>query len=81
MTKRILILTPYVYGEAPGPRSSIELWEKVLEPEGIVFDYSPFETSRLREVIYEKGRTAAKALSLLDAYARRVGVASLTGPV
>lgn len=71
--KNILILTPYAYGKAPGPRSSIELWEKVLEPEGIFFDYSPFETPALDEVIYEQGRSAQKAFRLLEAYARRLG--------
>ena len=70
--KTILILTPYSYGEVPGPRSSIELWEKVLEPEGIRFEYSPFETTALREVIYERGKIGAKAFRLLDAYARRL---------
>lgn len=70
--KTILILTPYAFGEAPGPRSSIELWEKVLEPEGIAFEYSPFETSALREVIYQEGHVGTKAVRLLDAYVRRL---------
>ena len=48
---RVLVLTPYRYGVAPGPRSSIELWERVLEPAGISFDYQPFETERLGSVI------------------------------
>ena len=78
--KTILVLTPYEFGGAPGPRSSIELWEKVLEPEGIKFDYSPFETPALRKVIYEQGHSASKAARLLEAYVRRIAsVRSLDG--
>ena len=69
---RVLVLTPYRYGEVAGPRSSIELWEKVLEPHGVSFDYQPFETERLARVIYEPGRYAAKAGAMIEAYLRRL---------
>ena len=68
---RVLILTPYLYGTAPGPRSSIELWERVLAPAGIDFDYAPFEDDDLHAVIYERGRTAEKVRLMTKAYARR----------
>jgi glycosyltransferase involved in cell wall biosynthesis len=67
---RVLVLTPYAYGTVPGPRSSFELWERVLAEAGIELEYLVFETDRLREVIYERGRVAAKALELARAYAR-----------
>jgi glycosyltransferase involved in cell wall biosynthesis len=66
---RVLILTPYLYGTAPGPRSSIELWERVLAPAGITFDYAPFEDERLHAVIYARGRVAEKARLMTRAYA------------
>jgi glycosyltransferase involved in cell wall biosynthesis len=69
---RVLALTPNLYGISPGQRSSIELWEKVLEPAGITMDHSPFETERLREVIYGRGRFGAKATELGRAYGRRL---------
>jgi glycosyltransferase involved in cell wall biosynthesis len=69
---RVLALTPNLYGVSPGQRSSIELWEKVLEPAGITLEHSPFETTRLREVIYEPGRPFAKATELTRAYANRL---------
>jgi glycosyltransferase involved in cell wall biosynthesis len=69
---RVLALTPNLYGVSPGQRSSIELWEKVLAPAGITLDHSSFETERLREVIYEPGRPAAKAAELARAYAQRL---------
>jgi glycosyltransferase involved in cell wall biosynthesis len=67
---RVLVLTPYAYGTVPGPRSSFELWERVLRDAGIELDYLAFETDRLREVIYERGKAGAKAWELARAYAR-----------
>ena len=69
---KVLALTPNLYGRSPGQRSSIELWEKVLEPAGIVMHHSPFETEGLRRVIYGKGRSAAKAGEMVRAYGRRL---------
>jgi glycosyltransferase involved in cell wall biosynthesis len=69
---RVLALTPNLYGVSPGQRSSIELWEKVLEPAGIFVDHSPFETERLRDVIYSPGHYGRKATELARAYGRRL---------
>lgn len=69
---RVLALTPNLYGVSPGQRSSIELWEKVLRPAGISLDHSPFETERLRGLIYRPGRSGAKAAELTRAYGRRL---------
>jgi glycosyltransferase involved in cell wall biosynthesis len=69
---RVLALTPNLYGVSPGQRSSIEVWEKVLEPAGITLDHSPFETQRLRRLIYRPGRSGAKAAELARAYGRRL---------
>lgn len=69
---RVLVLTPYTYGTAPGPRSSIELWERVLQPAGISFEYAPFETPRLHEILYLQGRSVSKAVEISRAYIRRL---------
>jgi glycosyltransferase involved in cell wall biosynthesis len=68
----VLALTPNLYGVSPGQRSSIELWEKVLNPAGIYLDHSPFETEDLREVIYTPGHYGAKTRELARAYGRRL---------
>jgi len=68
---RVLILTPYLYDTAPGPRSSIELWERVLTPAGITFDYAPFEDDELHAVLYTRGRVSEKIRLMSKAYARR----------
>jgi glycosyltransferase involved in cell wall biosynthesis len=69
---RVLALTPNLYGVSPGQRSSIELWQKVLEPAGITMHHSSFETERLRSVIYQPRRYGRKTLELGRAYARRL---------
>ncbi len=69
---RILVLTPYLRGTAPGPRASIELWERILEPAGITFEYVPFESVRLHEIIYAEGHEREKAKEMLAGLLRRV---------
>ena len=68
----VLALVPHQYGHAPGQRSSIELWESVLEPVGIRIHYAPFETKRLHEVLYRQGHYATKAGEMLRAYFERL---------
>jgi glycosyltransferase involved in cell wall biosynthesis len=70
---RVLVLTPYLYGTAAGPRSSFELWEQVLARAGIELHYAAFESERLHEIIYEPGRNAEKALEMARCYRRLIG--------
>jgi Glycosyl transferases group 1 len=70
---RVLVLTPYLYGTAAGPRSSFELWEQVLARAGIELRYAAFESERLHEIIYEPGRNAEKALEMARCYRRLIG--------
>jgi glycosyltransferase involved in cell wall biosynthesis len=65
---RVLVLTPYPYGTTAGPRSSFELWERVLREAGISFDYAVFETDRLHRILYARGRAAQKTLEMMRAY-------------
>ncbi len=71
---RVLTLVPNQKGFAPGQRGSIELWEKILAPEGIELDYAPFETERLHRILYKSGHHLAKALEMLKGYAGRLGL-------
>ena len=70
---RVLALTPNLYGRSPGQRSSIELWEKVLTPAGIFLDHHPFETDRLREVVYRRGLYGRKLVETVRAYRQQLG--------
>jgi len=71
----VLVLTPYPYGMVAGPRSSFELWERVLADAGITFEYAVFETDALHEVLYAPGHMAQKAREMLRSYAGMVGKA------
>jgi glycosyltransferase involved in cell wall biosynthesis len=69
---RVFVLTPYPYGTVAGPRSSFELWERVLGEAGIEFDYAVFETDRLHEILYLEGRAREKALEMARSYLRQL---------
>jgi glycosyltransferase involved in cell wall biosynthesis len=70
---RVLVLTPYLYGTAAGPRSSFELWERVLAGAGIELRYAPFESERLHEIIYQPGHHGEKAAEMVRCYRRLIG--------
>lgn len=69
---KVLALVPSQKGHSPGQRGSIELWEKVLAPEGIDLVYVPFETDRLRSILYQPGHRVAKVAETLKGYVERV---------
>jgi L-malate glycosyltransferase len=69
---RVLVMTPYPYGTVAGPRSSFELWERVLADAGITLDYSVFETDRLHGIMNEPGHHAEKAIEMVKGYRRQL---------
>jgi glycosyltransferase involved in cell wall biosynthesis len=68
---RVLCLTPNRLGYSPGQRGSIELWESVLRPAGIDIVFAPFETERLRSILYEAGHRLTKATEMIRGYINR----------
>jgi glycosyltransferase involved in cell wall biosynthesis len=68
----VLTLIPNRYGFSPGQRSSIELWEQVLKPAGINIHYAPFESERLRQILYQSGHQLEKAAEMVRSYVERV---------
>lgn len=71
---KVLALTPNQKGHAPGQRGSIELWEKVLGPAGVELDYAPFETEKLRQILYTRGNRIAKTVEMFRGYVDRLGL-------
>lgn len=69
---KVLTLIPSQKGHSPGQRGSIELWEKALAPAGIELDYAPFETEKLRRILYTSGSRAAKTLEMVKGYVERL---------
>lgn len=71
---RVLTLVPSQKGSSPGQRGSIELWESVLKTEGIELDYAPFETDKLRRILYLNGNHLSKAFEMVRGYVNRIGL-------
>ncbi|MCU1289291.1 MAG: hypothetical protein JWN60_1520 [Acidobacteria bacterium] len=71
---RVLTVVPSQKGHAPGQRGSIELWESVLKNEGIELEYAPFETDKLRQILYTSGNHLPKALEMIRGYVNRLGM-------
>lgn len=71
---RVLTLVPSLKGYSPGQRGSIELWEKVLAPAGIFLEYAPFESERLKEVLYKPGNNLRKATEMVRGYFDRLSL-------
>lgn len=69
---KVLTLVPNQKGYSPGQRGSIELWEEILKPQGIELDYAPFETDKLRRILYQNGQATAKAFEMIRGYVNRV---------
>ena len=68
----ILALVPSICGNSPGQRSSIELWDRILRPAGINLIFAPFETERLRGILYARGRYVSKSIEVVRAYLERL---------
>jgi glycosyltransferase involved in cell wall biosynthesis len=71
---KVLALTPSQKGYSPGQRGSIELWEKSLEAAGIIIDYAPFETDKLRQILHTSGNQISKISEMLRSYVNRLGL-------
>ena len=69
---RVLTLVPSRKGYSPGQRGSIELWEKILAPEGIELVYAPFESEKLQKILHTSGNQIAKAAEMFKSYADRL---------
>lgn len=69
---RVLTLVPSQKGYSPGQRGSVELWEKILAPEGITLDYAPFETENLRKILHMSGNQLGKISEMVKSYAGRL---------
>ncbi|NOT47179.1 MAG: glycosyltransferase family 4 protein [Acidobacteria bacterium] len=73
---KVLALVPHQKGHAAGQRGSIELWEKILAPEGIEVVFEPFESVELQEILYSGGHHLQKAKEMLKSYASRIRLLS-----
>jgi glycosyltransferase involved in cell wall biosynthesis len=71
---RVLALIPSQIGHSPGQRGSIELWDEVLREAGIELVFAPFETERLRQILYTSGNQVGKVFETVRGYLSRLGL-------
>lgn len=69
---RLLAIVPSVYDKNPSQRYRIEQWEPLLRAGGVSVEYRPFESRELNALLYQPGRTAAKARLVAGALVRRL---------
>jgi glycosyltransferase involved in cell wall biosynthesis len=69
---KVLTLVPSQKGYSPGQRGSIELWEKILAPEGIELVYAPFESERLQQILHTSGNQLGKVSEMVKSYVDRL---------
>ena len=67
----VLVLAPYRFDTAPGQRFRIEQWMPRLERLGVRFDFRPFMSQRLSDILYRPGHQLEKAGVMLADLGRR----------
>lgn len=74
----VLVLMPYLYDTAPGQRYRIEQWARILEALGVNFRFVPFESPKLKRVLYAEGQHTEKVRELFRCIYRRArGLATI----
>jgi glycosyltransferase involved in cell wall biosynthesis len=70
---RLAAFVPYAADTTPSQRFRIEQWTPHLAEQGIDVDLLPFAEQPLMRLLYEPGRSVAKAGGTLAAFVRRFG--------
>jgi glycosyltransferase involved in cell wall biosynthesis len=69
---RVLALTPKPVGVSPGQRFRLEQWAPHLAADhGIQLDFLPFESARLTDLLYKRGKIVPKAMWIIYDFVRR----------
>lgn len=76
---RILLLTPYPFGQAPSQRFRFEQYLDVLRQEGFDVQFHSFLSDEGWEVLYKRGHFAQKSVAILRGFLQRLGL--FFGPV
>lgn len=69
---KVLAVVPSLYDTSPGQRFRIEQWEPILRGQGVDITYAPFETERLRSILYKGGNILGKVGGVLSSMNRRM---------
>ena len=68
---KVLAVVPSLYDTSPGQRFRLEQWEPILKKSGVEITWAPFETERLKKVLYSPGQAVSKVLAVLENMGRR----------
>lgn len=71
---KVLILAPYPQGEAPSQRFRFEQYFKVLQENGIEYQFQSFLDQKTWDILYKKGFAGQKALGIIKGFFRRIGI-------
>ncbi len=69
---RVLAVVPSIYDTSPGQRFRLEQWWPLLREKGVEITYAPFETERLRKLLYKKGFSIEKVLAIMESFKKRL---------
>ncbi|MEM6631027.1 MAG: glycosyltransferase family 4 protein [Bacteroidota bacterium] len=68
----ILIVAPYPPKSAPSQRFRLEHYLPYLEEHGITYDYVPFYSEKVWNIMYRKGKVLAKVLGVMQGFLKRI---------
>ncbi|MBM3418231.1 MAG: glycosyltransferase [Bacteroidetes bacterium] len=71
MSKRILILAPYPFNEAPSQRFRFEQYLSYFNQVGISFDFRPFLSQQTWKTLYESRKTTQKIWGVFISFVKR----------
>src|SRR5690606_22315838 len=71
---KILIISSYPKGTAPGQRFRYEQYLKLLEKDGFEFHERPFLSEKTWSIYYAEGKTMAKVSGMLAGFLRRIAL-------
>jgi len=71
LSKRILILAPYPFNEAPSQRFRFEQYLSYFNQVGISFDFRPFLSQQTWKTLYESRKTTQKIWGVFISFVKR----------
>jgi glycosyltransferase involved in cell wall biosynthesis len=69
--KKLFILAPYPFGEAPSQRFRFEQYLDFLQENDLEIEFHPFLDEKTWKTLYAEGKYLAKAMGMLRSFARR----------
>lgn len=72
--KKILIIAPYPFGQAPSQRFRFEHFLKFIEEKGIAYDFQSFLSTKAWNTLYQDGNRTSKFIGVFNGFRRRLNL-------